>query len=150
MPTLFEDAHHDDDPALRSFHLKRRSIARLFAIANAVALLGGCGSGQRLADPVNAELARKSLTTVLDAWKNGEGPETLQRAVPPIVVQDLDWTSGFALNSYVIEGEGEFDDANLRVPVALKLKSPAGKAVERRASYVVGTSPSITVFREFR
>ena len=41
-------------------------------------------------------------------------------------------------------------DSNLRVPVQLTLKSKDGKDLTKEVSYLVTTSPAVTVFRNFR
>jgi hypothetical protein len=109
--------------------------------------LVGCG-GQRHAAPVNPEQARESLRTVLESWKKGEGPDQLRQGVPSITVQDIDWQTGYKLLDYQIIGDGKYDDANLRCPVKLTLKDPQGHQVQKQVTYMVGTNPSITVFRE--
>ncbi len=113
------------------------------------ALAAGCSRQQRAA-PVNVSLAQESLRKVLESWKNGEDPSALRQGSPGITVQDLDWKSGYRLTDYEIIGEGKYDDANLRCPVKLKLLDPQGKEVTREVTYMVGTDPSITVFREMK
>lgn len=109
----------------------------------------GC-TGQKHAAPVKPELARESLRTVLDSWKRGDDLASLRQASPSITVQDLDWKSGYKLLDYEIVGDGKYDDANLLCPVKLKMQDPKGNAVTREVTYMVGTDPVITVFREIR
>jgi hypothetical protein len=111
------------------------------------ALAAGCSRQQRAA-PVNVSLAQESLRKSLDSWKKGDDPGSLRHGSPSITVQDLDWKNGYKLTDYEIIGEGKYDDANLRCPVKLKLLEPNGKEVSREVTYMVGTDPSITVFRE--
>jgi len=115
----------------------------------AVALLLGCsGEGGRAA-PVDASRARETLRTALESWKKGDKIDALKTASPSIVVQDFDWMGGQSLVNYEVAGDGKDDDANLRIPVKLTLRTPKGKEVQKSVSYVVGTSPALTVFREF-
>jgi hypothetical protein len=109
--------------------------------------VGGCGDPPRAA-AVDGSKARDALRTVLDGWKGGAKPESLKSGSPSITAQDLDWIAGFTLVDYRVVDEGKADDANLRIPVELKLKDPSGREVSKRVSYVVGTSPQVTVFRE--
>ena len=44
---------------------------------------------------------------------------------------------------------GRDDDANLRIPVRLVVREPDGREAEKQVKYVVGTDPTITVFREW-
>ncbi len=112
-------------------------------------LLSGCSGGP--SHPVNPALARDSLKTALDQWKKGEGPKSLESSSTPMTVQDLDWASGARLIDYQIVDDGTPKDANLHVQVKLTLSDPArdnGKAAEKKVWYLVGTSPSVTVFRD--
>ncbi len=102
----------------------------------------GCGGGPA-ASPVNANLARETLRTTLDAWKEGRAIGTLVSQSPSIVAQDFDWMAGVKLESYEFVNDGVPQDANLRVPVRLKLKDKGLKNV----SYIVGTDIKLTVFR---
>ena len=67
-----------------------------------------------------------------------------------MVAQDFEWASGAKLIDYQIVDDGKEEDVNLR-PVKLTLSNVGKdkeKPVEKKASYVVGTSPSVTVFRD--
>jgi hypothetical protein len=111
-------------------------------------MLAGC-SGTSQAGAVNASLARESLKVALDHWKKGEDSKSLASSGTPITAQDFEWASGAKLLDYQILDDGREEDSNLRVQVKITL-GPQGtsKAVEKKASYVVGTSPSVTVFRD--
>jgi hypothetical protein len=137
-----------DDPRLEAAH-RRGAMAVLFAMATAGSLLPGCDGGGRAA-PVEPARAREALNTALESWKNGEKIEALKSASPPIVAQDFDWMAGHRLVGYEVTGPGKDDDANLRIPVKLTLRTPQGKEVKKSVSYVVGTSPALTVFRDFQ
>ena len=107
-------------------------------------LIIGCGSSHT----VQPDVAVKTLRTALESWKNGQSPDSLQKASPPIIVQDLDWTSGAKLMEFEILEGGEPVDANLYAQVKLKLRDSAGSDTDRTVTYVVGTSPKLTVFRD--
>jgi len=128
------------------------SLGGLLVIVAAIGVLGfvlsGC-SGQERAAPVDPPRAREALKTALERWKAGGRPEELQNGSPAITVQDFDWQGGQGLASFEVLGEGQYDDANLRIPVRLALQKPGGKTVTKQVKYVVGTSPVITVFRDF-
>jgi hypothetical protein len=113
----------------------------------AVLMLSGCSSSSR-ANPVNPSLARESLKVALDHWKKGEDPTSLQSSATPMVAKDYEWDSGAKLLDYQVLDERE-EGVNLRVQVKITLSEQGkGKSVEKKASYVVGTSPSVTVFRD--
>lgn len=120
----------------------------VFALAAAATLLAGCSGSQTA--PVDAERARDALKTTLDGWKKGDTPAALKEGSPSITVQDLDWMAGARLVDYQVDGEGKAVEANLYVPVKLTLRTKDGKEVKKNVSYVVGTSPILTVFRNFR
>jgi hypothetical protein len=123
-------------------------VPRCFVIslAIAVALLGGC-SGSQWGAPVDADRAREALKTALDAWKKGHTPATLKTSTPAITAQDLDWLGGAKLVDYEVTGDGKSVEASLYVPVTLTLKMATAKEVKKKVTYVVGTSPYLSVFR---
>jgi hypothetical protein len=124
-------------------HVNRRAV-----VAAALLLaLAGCRA-QKTAPTVNADQARQALRTTLDGWKAGATPESLRGGPAAITAQDFDWMAGSTLVDYQIEGDGDFDDANLRIPVTLNLRDSSGKESTKRVKYVVGTSPAVTVFRD--
>lgn len=108
----------------------------------------GCGPRERVAGPVDAKAGRDSLRTVLESWKRSESPDQFRQANPSITAQDLDWRAGYKLLDYEIVGEGTVDNSVLRCPVKLKLRDPQGRELTRQVTYMIGTDPSITVFRE--
>jgi hypothetical protein len=113
----------------------------------AILMLSGC-SGPSRANPVDPSLARESLKIALDHWKKGEDSQTLQASATPMVAKDYEWDAGAKLLDYQILDERS-EDANLRVQVKITLgQQGKSKSVEKKASYVVGTSPSVTVFRD--
>lgn len=109
-----------------------------------LACLIGCGASHR----VQPDIAVSTLRTALESWKGGETPDSLKKATPPIVVQDADWTSGAKLISFEIQEGGKPVDANLYAQVKLKLRDAAGTESDKTVTYVVGTSPALTVFRD--
>ncbi len=116
----------------------------------ATLFFSGC-SGSSRAHVVNEPRAREALKTALDQWKAGGSVKSLESSATPMTVQDFDWAGGAKLVDYQIVDDGKAYDANLRVQVKLSLSSPgktSGKAIEKKVWYVVGTSPSVTVFRD--
>ena len=118
-------------------------------VALAALPLSGCGL-QPGASRRRAR-AREALKIALEHWKKGEDPKSLESSSTPMVAQDFEWAQGAKLIDYQVVDDGKEEDANLRVQVKLTLSNlgkDKGKPVEKKASYVVGTSPSVTVFRD--
>jgi hypothetical protein len=115
----------------------------------ATLLLPGCSS-YGSAKPVNVAQARDALKIALDAWKNGESTQSLASSSTPMTVQDFEWDGGAKLIDYQLMDDGKPEDANLRIAVKLTMTGKPGtkKNLEKKASYVVGTSPRLTVFRD--
>ncbi len=93
---------------------------------------------------VNETTAREACTKFLTAWKEGKKIEDLA----PIVGNDSDWATGRTLESFEILPEERSDGANLHFKVRRTIKTPKGTVQTNEVSYVVGTSPVVTVFRE--
>jgi hypothetical protein len=123
-------------------------VVKAMLLATVGTWTAGCGSGPKRAGPVDVELARESLRAALESWKNGEPINALRDGSPAITVQDFDWKTGFALLQYEIQGDDKEDSSNLHCPVQLTLRDLQGREVKKKVTYVIGTDPIITVFRE--
>lgn len=104
----------------------------------------GCGYSARNLS-LDPDLARRSCTELLDAWKGGK---TVKDLLPAITARDEDWEGGAELVAYELLPGETSDGTNLHIPVRLTLKKPKGKETKTDVTYVVGTSPVVTVFRE--
>jgi hypothetical protein len=122
-------------------------------VALATLFVSGCGNSS-VARPVDAPQAMDALKIALDAWKKGETSKSLASSSPPMTVQDFEWDTGANLVDYRLVDEGRADGPNLRIQVMLTTTAePAkgqkqAKPAEKKASYVIGTSPRLTVFRD--
>lgn len=111
-----------------------------------LAVLAGSGCGHSARNlSLDPELARKSCTEFLDAWKAGK---TVKDLLPAIVARDEDWEGGAELVAYEVLPDERSDGTNLHIPTRLTLKKPKGKETKTDVTYVVGTSPAVSVFRE--
>lgn len=122
-----------------------RAVACLALLAT-VPLSGCLRAGH--AHDVDPSRAREALKTALDLWKNGGEPRSLATSATPMTVQDFDWASGLRLNDYQVLGDGDPRGANLSIQTVLTLKTKKDKPLRKRAWYLVGTSPAVTVFRD--
>lgn len=108
----------------------------------------GCGSGYSPeAHRVDPERARNTLESVLISWQLGETPQQWRQQDPQVVIQDMDWAAGRKLEEFEILDDGEAIDANLHCRVRLKLGDPQQGETEQTVTYLVTTSPNLTVFR---
>lgn len=106
------------------------------------------GCGEQRAGPVDVELARATLTQVLDHWKSGGAIDELRKQSPEIVVQEGSWSSGEKLQDYAIIGAPRALDGNWFCDVELKFASDkGGEPTSKTVTYAVGTDPVLTVFR---
>jgi hypothetical protein len=108
--------------------------------------LAGC-SGPVNA-PVDAAKAREALRTALDSWKRGEKIEQAQSASPPVYVIDSDWQAGAALKDYKLVNDGTEMDAHLHCPVRITVKPAGGAETTREVTYIISTTPNLTVSRK--
>jgi hypothetical protein len=104
--------------------------------------LVGCGPGTSKLT-VDKGLARESLAAFLDCWKEGKPVESLESREPPIIGRDTDWEAGGKLAGYTIGEEREIG-SNSHIDVTIEV---AGRPVQQ-VTYMVSTTPAITVFRE--
>jgi len=145
MPSDVGNRHRD--PRSLSHYGSLGVIAACLG-AMLILALSGCSSSR--AHAVDQPRAREALRTALDRWKQGESPKSLASSATPMTVQDLEWEGGAKLIDYQIVDDGQPADANLRVKVRLTTSSAraGGKNTEKTVSYLVTTSPSVTVFRD--
>jgi hypothetical protein len=111
-------------------------------------LLAGCGGGVPKTPPVDTARAEETLKRALDGWKQGRTPDSFQKDDPPVTVIDVDWMQGSKLNDYALAGEGKTAGGNLVIPVKLTVQDPQGSATEKTITYLVTTSPTLTVTRD--
>jgi hypothetical protein len=139
--------HRDQDHGALSRYGTLGVIAACLG-AMLVLALSGCSNSR--AHAVDPPRAREALKTALDHWKQGESPRSLSSSAAPMTVQDFDWEGGAKLIDYQILDDGQPADANLRLKVRLTTTGAkaGGKTNQKTVSYLVTTSPSVTVFRD--
>jgi hypothetical protein len=128
--------------------MKLPSITALFCFVLTLSLFVSPGCGKIRKPRADADVARDTLRIALDAWKNGEPAESLQRHSPPIIVADHEWKGGFELLDYKVSAKDQLFGSDLRCQVKLSLRNPKGKTLEKQATYSVGTNNALTVVRE--
>ena len=127
--------------------MRLHSIAQLCLPAVlAVFLLSslGCDRSARSLS-LDQSLAREACSRFLTAWQEGGQASQLK---PDIIGRDYAWDAGQKLVAFEFL-PGEFNDGtNLHIPVRLTFKDAQGKESRSEATYVVGTSPVVTVIRD--
>lgn len=106
-------------------------------------LVAGCS--QKLPPAADPQRARNALQASLDAWQNGEKPESLQKRAPAIYFNDELWSSEKRLVKYQIESEAA-NGQGWRCDVLLTLQSD--QPAERRIGYQIDTDPAIVIVQQ--
>jgi hypothetical protein len=105
-------------------------------------LLSGFGEAAT-AYPLNEELARSSVQKAMQSWVDGKAPADLK---PDIIVGDQAWEKGRRLTAFkVLSDEETTDGSNLHIRV-LRTFDDKGVKTESRVTYIVGTTPVVTIF----
>jgi hypothetical protein len=120
---------------------------RLLAVAAALAALaGGCGKN---AVPQPAEKAEAALDQFLAAWTRGEPADTFSGPEKPLQATDPDWMAGYRLSSFLtVESTANPErPGQIRCRVALTLRDPGGKQVDKEVVYEVELGETIAIQR---
>jgi hypothetical protein len=108
-------------------------------------VLAGCSGGEGRTLALDQDAAREACKEFLNAWKSGEKSDDLQ---PAIIGKDEDWSAGAKLLEYELLPNEMDGGSNLHIPVRLTLKNAQGSESKLDVTYIVGTSPKVTVFRD--
>jgi hypothetical protein len=88
--------------------------------------------------------AKAAVTAALDAWTQGESPQTLRERKPPVDFKDLNWDRGNQLRKYEVEKETP-SGASAVITVKLHLTEKSGASFTRVVVYNVDAGPTIVV-----
>jgi hypothetical protein len=136
-------------------HRSLRTLAAALGMLTMLFVSACSGLGQ--ASAVDVPQARDALKAAMEQWKSGGDLKSVEVSGTKVAAQDPEWAAGAKLIDYQILDEGKSEGVNLRIAVKLTLSNVnndkdkgkgTGKPVEKKASYVVGTSPSVTVYRD--
>lgn len=106
----------------------------------------GCIPNAAAPASFDAQLARETLRTALEAWKQKQ-TRSLTTRQPPIRFVDDDLVAGCTLTDYEL-GEPDLTiGAFQSIPVTLVLRDRRGMTTRRAASYQVTLNPSLAVLR---
>lgn len=110
-----------------------------------ICLLQGCSRG--LDPDADSAEAAKALQTALEAWKNGQSPDELEQGKPSIIMNEDDWRVGKRLVDYKVE-KSFLSGRQIRARVQIKVKDKDGKMQEKKAVYIIDTTPRIVIVRD--
>jgi hypothetical protein len=112
-----------------------------------ICLILATGCSDKAGAPVNINVAQKILESAMKSWQDGKSSKDLLAGTPSVFVQEAEWNEETKLVGYEIISNDQPAGPNLIATVKLKLSKPDGKVTEKTATYVVGTSPSFTIYR---
>jgi hypothetical protein len=121
-------------------------VLRIFFAALSLCLLLGCGQGA--GEPADLEQAGPALRTALEAWKDGKSQEDLANQSPSILMNEDDWRMGKRLLDFKMEDQGSLFGRQVVWKTQIKLQDPNGKTEDRRATYVIDTTPRLVIVRD--
>lgn len=120
-------------------------MKHLFLAALCLGLFSGCGSSTK---PADLDQAGPALRTALEVWKSGSSQKELESQNPPILMNEDDWREGKHLMDYKMEEAGRMYGRQVVWWVQINLKDKNGKTEDRRAKYVIDTTPQLVIVRD--
>ncbi len=121
-------------------------MMRVFFPALALCVLAGCGP--RSLEPADLGQAGPALRTALEAWKDGKSQEDLANQKPSILMNEDDWRMGKRLLDFTMEEQGALSGRQVVWRAQIKFQDSSGKTEERRATYVIDTTPRLVIVRD--
>ncbi len=106
------------------------------------------GCGPEMAKNVDPQEAGQALKTALTAWKDGKTGAELESQNPSILMNESDWSSGNRLLEFKMNDTGVIDGRQVKWVVQIKMQPKNGKAVDRKATYIIDTLPRIVIVRD--
>jgi hypothetical protein len=117
----------------------------VFFTTSLICFLLGCGQRAENAD---LEQAEPALRTALEAWKGGKSQEDLAGQTPSILMNEDDWRVGKRLLDFKMDDQGALSGRQVVWHAQIKLQDNSGKTEDRRATYVIDTTPRIVIVRD--
>jgi hypothetical protein len=121
-------------------------VTRVFFAALCFCFLSGCGQGAMVM--ADLEQAGPALRTALEAWKGGESQEDLLGQNPSILMNEDDWRVGKRLLDFKMEDQGSLSGRQVVWRAQIKLQDKSGKTEDRKATYVIDTTPRLVIVRD--
>ena len=129
--------------------IKCRPELLCLAVALSSLLGQGCGNG---APTQPGERAEALVERILDAWSRGESPDAFAGPNEQVQATDSDWKAGWRLLSFLsIEAKPSPEaPGHFRCRVALSLRDPKGKKVDKEVVYDVQVGQTSVISRVSR
>jgi len=108
--------------------------------------LEGCSKGPE--KPADLDQAGPALRAALEAWKSGSSQQDLESQNPSILMNESDWREGKSLMDYKMEEAGAMHGRQVTWWVRIKLQDKSGKTEDRKAKYVIDTTPRLVIVRD--
>lgn len=132
----------------RFLSIKSLKASRLALGFGMVAVISGCHTYPA---PVSDKASGKQLLeAALSDWKAGITLQQMKQRTPPVYVAEELWMNGFKLNDFVIDDEGELYGSNVRLRATLTGVDKSGRTLEKQFTYLVTTTPALTIARDDR
>jgi hypothetical protein len=119
-------------------------VRRNFFVALSLGFLLGCGQNTKLSD---IEQAGPALRTALGAWKDGKSQDDLANQ-DAIVMNEDDWREGKRLLDFTMEDKGSLSGRQVVWKAQIKLQDKSGTTEDRKATYVIDTTPRLVIVRD--
>jgi hypothetical protein len=121
-------------------------MKRLLLGVLCLGLLQGCNKGP--GENADLEQAGPALRTALETWKSGSSQQDLASQNPPILMNEVDWREGKRLLSYQMDEAGALHGRQVVWRVQIKLQDKSGKTEDRKAKYIIDTTPRLVIVRD--
>ena len=119
-------------------------MKRVLFASLSLCLFLGCGKG----DISDIDQAGPALRTALEAWKGGQSQADLAGRSPGITMNEDDWREGKILLDYTMEDQGAMKGRQVVWRAQIKLQDKSGRTEDRRATYVIDTTPQMVIVRD--
>lgn len=119
----------------------RRISGAVVGLALAAA---GCGGGS-LPPTADADQARAALVVALDTWRDGGAADALTGRTPPVYFNDPKYRAGQKLVGYKLDADHAPHGQSVRISGQLTLLQPDGTTKDRRAAYLIDTTPAVVI-----
>lgn len=126
--------------------MRHATYRRCWCLAASLVWLAGCSGDHPVADATKGEQA---VRTAFESWQKGDSPDALQKARPPIYLNDPEWLAGNRLLEFeIVEPLTPFG-RQLRCGVKLSLENvKSGAKYQKHIGYQVETTPAFVIARE--